>query len=92
MEQLILTFFAIILCFSLFFDKKTEKPLVDKINYIHDETPKISGIHYEAPDTMNFLTLYNNENTSSLFNSIYVASTVPPIAGTSSNITILPLY
>ena len=31
MKQLILTFFLVILCFSLFFDKKTAEPVRDKI-------------------------------------------------------------
>jgi len=55
MKQLILTFFAVILCFSLFFDKKSEKPIVDEINYIH-EAPNISGLPYATPDTMNLIT------------------------------------
>ena len=58
MKQLILTFFAVILCFSLFFDKKTENHMVDEINYIN-EAPSISGINYIAPDTMHFLTFHH---------------------------------
>jgi len=63
MKQLLLTFFAIILCYSLFIDKKADKPIVDHINYIHED-PQISGIHYESPDTMNLLTIYNSEDLS----------------------------
>lgn len=59
MKQLILTFFAVILCYSLFFDtKKTKEPEVDKINYIHEDAlmPELDLI---TPDTLTHYTLYN---------------------------------
>ena len=56
MKQLLLTFFAVVLCYSLFFDNKTEQPIVDEINYIHEDF-QISGFQYIAPDTMNYLTV-----------------------------------
>ena len=59
MKQLLLTFFAVVLCYSLFFDNKTEKPIVDEINYIQEDF-QISGFQHIAPDTMNFLTFYNS--------------------------------
>jgi len=58
MKQLILTFFAVILCYSLFFDKESGRLIVDENNYIQ-ESPQISGLPFIAPDTMNFLTLYD---------------------------------
>jgi hypothetical protein len=33
MKQLILTFFAVVLCYSLFFDRKERLPHIDEINY-----------------------------------------------------------
>ena len=56
MKQLLLTFFAVVLCYSLFFDNQAEQPIVDEINYIHEDI-QISGFQYIVPDTMNFLTL-----------------------------------
>jgi len=63
MKQLILTFFAVILCYSLFFDQKTEKPAVDEIKSIY-ESPAISETHPIAPDSMFFLTLYHDDGLS----------------------------
>ncbi|MDR0575936.1 MAG: hypothetical protein LBG96_18250 [Tannerella sp.] len=58
MKQLILTFFAVILCYSLFFDNETEKSVSDEINYIYEDT--LSPDPYlQAPDTLNYFTLYN---------------------------------
>ncbi|MDR0395601.1 MAG: hypothetical protein LBH77_10630 [Tannerella sp.] len=37
MKQLVFTFFAIVLCYSLFFDKEPDVPAVDKLNYIYDD-------------------------------------------------------
>ena len=56
MKQLILTFFAVILCYSLFFDKKSENPTVDEINYIR-ENAQIYDARLVAPDTMGHITM-----------------------------------
>lgn len=55
MKHLILTFFAIILFYSLFFDKKAAPIVVDEINYVHED---ISKPNYPVflPDTMLYLT------------------------------------
>jgi hypothetical protein len=47
MKQLIVTFFAIVLCYSLFFDKKPSVSVVDQLNYIYD---------YVLIDTLNVYT------------------------------------
>jgi hypothetical protein len=53
MKQLIFTFFAIVLCYSLFFDKEPSVPVVEKMNYIHDDaSPDI----YVSIDTLNTYT------------------------------------
>ena len=54
MKQLILTFFLVILCYSLFFDKRTEGVIKNEINYMqhnayHSLLPNL------AMDTMNYL-------------------------------------
>jgi hypothetical protein len=59
MKQLIVTFFAVVLCYSLFFDNETEKPAVDEINYIYEDT-LIPYLYLQAPDTLNYFTLYNH--------------------------------
>jgi len=58
MKQLLLTFFAVIFCYSLFFDKKAASPVVDEINYKYDEV-RIPNYHYNFQDSMNYLTLYS---------------------------------
>jgi hypothetical protein len=58
MKQLILTFFLVIFCYSLFFDKKAEKqPIVDEINYVQkgNLSPQL---YVDVPDTMNYFTIY----------------------------------
>ena len=59
MKQLILTFFAVILCYSLFFDRKDGKPAIEEINYIK-EAAQISDFCYIKPGTMNFISQYNH--------------------------------
>ncbi|MDR1380554.1 MAG: hypothetical protein LBJ47_03640, partial [Tannerella sp.] len=50
MKQLIFTFFAIILCYSLFFDNDSRPLVVDEQNYIYeDATPDM----YRMKDTLN---------------------------------------
>jgi hypothetical protein len=49
MKQLLFTFFAVILCYSLFFDKESDAAPVDEMNYIYEETvPDL----YFAMDTL----------------------------------------
>ena len=60
MKQLIFTFFAVVLCYSLFFDKKqtpVEAP-VDEIKYMIEDA---SPIFYLHPDVSNTL-MYNDLN------------------------------
>lgn len=57
MKQLILTFFAVILCYSLFFDQEAKKPAVDEINYIEDTL--MPDLNLIAPDTLTHYTLYD---------------------------------
>ena len=55
MKRLILTFFLVIFCYSLFFDKKEEKQsVVDEINHIPKEDLN-PLIHIENPDTTHSL-------------------------------------
>ncbi|MDR0698865.1 MAG: hypothetical protein LBG28_06580 [Tannerella sp.] len=50
MKPLLFTFFAVILCYSLFFDKESDVASVEKMNYIYEETvPDL----YFAMDTLN---------------------------------------
>ena len=60
MKQLILTFFAIILCYSLFFDKEKKTNAIDEINYIHQDAASVPNPKAVA-DTLNYFALYNNE-------------------------------
>jgi hypothetical protein len=48
MKQLLLTFFAFILCYSLFFDSETASSSADELNYIYE---KASPGIYSAKDT-----------------------------------------
>jgi hypothetical protein len=58
MKHLILTFFAVILCYSLFFDNKSATTAADEINYVHENvSPPIYPIVF--PDTMQFITAHN---------------------------------
>jgi len=59
MKQLILTFFLVILCYSLFFDKKTENYTKEEINFIQEDAI-VPNIPYTASDTVNLITLNNN--------------------------------
>jgi hypothetical protein len=50
MKPLLFTFFAVILCYSLFFDKESDAAPVEEMNYIHEEAvPDL----YFAMDTLN---------------------------------------
>ena len=59
MKQLILTFFAVILCYSLFFNNEPVKPNVDEINYIY-EGASIPNVNIIVPDTSNYFAQYTN--------------------------------
>ena len=63
MKQLILTFFAVILCYSLFFDRDKKIYNVDEINYIQKGAAVVPN-HKTIPDTLNYLALYNVEAES----------------------------
>ena len=60
MKQLILTFFAAILCYSLFFDKEPKTNTIDEINYIRQDAASVPNLK-AVPDTMNYFALYNIE-------------------------------
>ena len=57
MKQLILTFFAVILCYSLFFDKKPKTHAVDEIDYIHQDAALVPNLKI-VNDTVNYFALY----------------------------------
>jgi hypothetical protein len=61
MKQLILTFFAVILLYSLFIDNEPEKPAVDEINYIYEDAASFPENKTIASDTLNKIALYNME-------------------------------
>ena len=71
MKQLILTFFSVILCYSLFFDKKAEKPEIDEIKSTHEVT-QIPDFHHNPNETMHFITLYNYPSDWNEESKIYV--------------------
>ena len=71
MKQLILTFFAVILCYSLFFDKKTEKQAADETNSIH-EGVQISDFPPVIPEAMHYITFYYDPSASNAPSIIYV--------------------
>ncbi|MDR1116348.1 MAG: hypothetical protein LBL33_09465 [Tannerella sp.] len=50
MKQLLFTFFAVVLCYSLFFDNEDKPATVDGLNYIYEET---SPDVYPVKDTLN---------------------------------------
>jgi hypothetical protein len=53
MKPLLFTFFAIVLCYSLFFDSEAGLPAVDELNYIHESA---SPAVYMAKDTLGSYT------------------------------------
>ena len=61
MKQLILTFFAAVLCYSLFFDNGTDKPAIDEMNYIHEKATTVPNYNSVIPDTLNYYAMYNME-------------------------------
>lgn len=56
MKQLILTFFAVILCYSLFFDRKERATHVDEINYTI-QTEAHDSFLYKMSDSIFFASL-----------------------------------
>ena len=55
MKPLLFTFFAIILCYSLFFDNEPALPAVDELNYVYENT--FPGM-YLAKDTLDSYSCY----------------------------------
>ena len=53
MKQLIITFFAVVLCYSLFFDRKERQTHVDEINYTIQTEAHDSFLH-QIPDSIYF--------------------------------------
>lgn len=51
MKQLLLSFFAVILCYSLFFDRKERHMHVDEINYTIQSETHDSFLH-QVPDSI----------------------------------------
>jgi hypothetical protein len=54
MKQLLITFFAIILCYSLFFDRRPGVPAVEKPNDMYDDVSP--GVYASMTDTLNSYT------------------------------------
>ncbi len=50
MKQLLFTFFAIVLCYSLFFDNEPSLSVVDELNYIYEDVSPDTS--YMAKDTL----------------------------------------
>jgi hypothetical protein len=66
MKQLLFTFFAIVLCYSLFFDNESRLSVIDEQNYIYeDASPDI------YKDTLNFSTPYLVYNETGLLNPYF---------------------
>jgi len=61
MKQLILTFFAVILCYSLFFDKEPKTHTIDEIDYIRQDAASVPNLK-AVPDTLNYFAFYNLES------------------------------
>ena len=55
MKQLILTFFLVILCYSLFFDKKPDPINIEEVFFIQKEADNQHS-PYIYSDTANFIT------------------------------------
>ena len=70
MKQLILTFFAAILCYSLFFDKEKKTHTIDEINYIYEDATSVPNLNVTVPDTLNYFALYNAGMTGWDFRNI----------------------
>lgn len=62
MKQLILSFFAVILCYSLFFDRKEHHIHVDEINYTIRTEAHDSFLH-QTPDSVFFARSFIDYNT-----------------------------
>ena len=60
MKQLILTFFAVILFYSLFFNNEPKMHVVDETNYIHQDAISVPNLKVVS-DTMNHFAFYNME-------------------------------
>ena len=75
MKQLILTFFAVILCYSLFFDTEPKATAVDEINYIY-EGASIPSVNIIVPDTFNYLALYSDGQYLNLPSNDYLMQSV----------------
>jgi len=58
MKQLILTFFAVILCYSLFIDTEPKATAVDEIDYIY-EGASSPNVNIMVPDTFNYFAFYS---------------------------------
>ena len=76
MKQLILTFFAVILCYSLFFDSEQKATAVDEINYIYEgaSIPIVNNII--VPDTFNYIALYSDGQYLNLPSNDYFKQSV----------------
>ena len=77
MKHLILTFFAVILCYSLFFDNKSKASAVDEINYIYEDV-SIPNVNILVPDTFNYFSLYNTDSRFQTGNTtiVFLPSTI----------------
>ncbi|MDR2775897.1 MAG: hypothetical protein LBC19_14410 [Tannerella sp.] len=74
MKQLLFTFFAVILCYSLFFDKGSDVAPVDEINYIYEEAvPDL----YFAMDTLNSHVNILVHNKIEMWNPLFSGKKIP---------------
>ena len=62
MKQLIFTFFAVVLCYSLFFDKKQTpaEPAGDEHKYMIEDASPLFYLQQDAPNTL----MYNGLNSN----------------------------
>ena len=56
MKQLILTFFAVVLCYSLLFNDRNVSPAVDEVNYVYKEV-SIPNYYIGLLDTFSYNSL-----------------------------------
>jgi hypothetical protein len=66
MKHLLFTFFAIVLCYSLFFDNESGLSIIDEQNYIYEDA---SPNRYK--DTLNFSTQYLVYDDTGLWNPCF---------------------
>ncbi|MDR3308622.1 MAG: hypothetical protein LBS80_01550 [Tannerella sp.] len=69
MKQLIFTFFAIIFCYSVFFDNDKKAVVVDDVNYLNLDAPSFINTKSDTMTYYAFPLLEYNKATSLLESS-----------------------